>query len=106
MADGPPCVAQVSHRSKLRERQKRMFCSDGLLYICPLGLQFLIKCRQRVHVFLSPDEAQTESAGTVDTLAPSAALTRGLALRKRKKLRKKSKGENGTISFFNCDCRC
>lgn len=106
MADVPPCVAQVSHRSKLRERQKRMFCSDGLLYICPLGLQFLIKCRQRVHVFLPPDGVQTESVGTVDTLTTSAALTHGLALRKRKSCRRNRNESNNAISFFNCNCHC
>lgn len=106
MADVPPCVAQVSHRSKLRERQKRMFCSDGLLYICPPGLQFLIKCRQRVHVFLPPDGVQTESTGTVDTLTTSVALTRGLALRKRKSCRTNRNESNNAISFFNCNCHC
>lgn len=76
------CGSGLPQTETERWRQKSMFCSDGLPYVCPLGLQFLIKCRQSVRVFPAPDGA-SRLARRPQTRSPHLRpLTRGPALRK------------------------
>ncbi len=77
----------------------RMDSSTSALWACSFSLN-----ADKDSMFFGSWRAQTESAGTVDALAPSAALTRGPALRKRKSCGRNRKESNSTISFFNCDC--